>query len=55
MALYVPHETNFTSARRHEALENAIALALDQITAADARGYFAHCGYQLVVSEAHYL
>ena len=32
-------------ARTHEALEEAIALALDQITAADARGFFAHCGY----------
>jgi len=32
-------------ARTHEALEEAIALALDQITAADARGCFAHCGY----------
>jgi transposase len=37
-------------ARTHEALENAIALALDQITAADARGYFTHCGYQLDAS-----
>ncbi len=33
-------------ARTHEALEDAIALALDQITAADARGFFVHCGYQ---------
>jgi transposase len=37
-------------ARTHEALENAIALALDQLTAADARGYFTHCGYQLTTS-----
>ncbi len=37
-------------ARTHEALENALALALDQITAADARGYFTHCGYQLDAS-----
>ncbi len=42
-------------ARTYEALENAIAWALDQITAADARGYFAHCGYQLPMPEAHYL
>jgi hypothetical protein len=31
-------------------LEHAIALALDQITAADARGYFTHCGYHLDAS-----
>jgi transposase len=37
-------------ARTHEALEHAIALALDQITAADARGYFTHCGYHLDAS-----
>jgi transposase len=42
-------------ARTYEALENAIAMALDQITAADARGYFGHCGYQLPTSSAHYL
>jgi transposase len=42
-------------ARTYEALETAIAWALDQITAADARGYFAHCGYQLSTPEAHYL
>ena len=40
-------------ARTHEALETALALALDQITAADARGYFTHCGYQLRGVEAH--
>lgn len=32
-------------ARTHEALEAAIARALDEIGASDARGYFAHCGY----------
>ncbi len=37
-------------ARTHEALEHVIGLALDQITAADARGYFTHCGYQLDAS-----
>lgn len=42
-------------ARTYEALETAIAMALDQITAADARGYFGHCGYQLPTSSAHYL
>jgi len=32
-------------ARTREALEAAIAAALDAITAQDARGWFAHCGY----------
>lgn len=34
-------------ARTHEALEDAIATALDQISPADARGYFTHCGYNV--------
>lgn len=34
-------------ARTHEALHAAIATALGQITAADARGVFRHCGYSL--------
>lgn len=34
-------------ARTQEALEAAIARALDQITGADARGYFTHCGYNV--------
>ena len=32
-------------ARTQEALDAAIALALDQITATDAEGFFTHCGY----------
>ncbi len=32
-------------ARTREALHDAIARVLDQITAQDAQGYFAHCGY----------
>ncbi len=32
-------------ARTRAALYDAIALALEQITAADAQGYFSHCGY----------
>jgi transposase len=32
-------------ARTHEALEEAIAQALEQITAQDAPGWFWHCGY----------
>ena len=32
-------------ARTREALEEAIALALEQITAQDAHGWFWHCGY----------
>jgi transposase len=35
------------AARTHEALEQAIARALDEITPTDARGWFAHCGYRL--------
>ena len=32
-------------ARTHEALQEAIGQALDTVTAADARGWFRHCGY----------
>lgn len=34
-------------ARTREALDEAITVALDTITAADARGGFAHCGYPI--------
>lgn len=34
-------------ARTQAALEAAIAQALDLVTAADARGWFTHCGYAL--------
>jgi transposase len=34
-------------ARTSEALEQAIAQAFARVTAADARGWFRHCGYQL--------
>jgi transposase len=34
-----------TEARTREALEAALAPALDSITPADARGWFNHCGY----------
>lgn len=33
------------AARTGEALEQAIAEALDAVTAHDAQSYFAHCGY----------
>jgi transposase len=33
--------------RTREALEEALACAIDLVTAADARGWFAHCGYPL--------
>jgi transposase len=36
------------AARTREALVEAIAAALAQITAADARGFFGHCGYQVM-------
>jgi transposase len=35
------------NARTHEALEDAIAAALDRVTATDARSFFKHCGYRL--------
>ena len=35
-------------ARRAEALLEAIADGVNAITAADARGYFTHCGYRLL-------
>jgi transposase len=34
-------------ARTREALDDALTCAIDTITAADARGWFAHCGYAL--------
>ena len=37
------------AARTHEALEAALAEMLDRITASDARGWFAHCGYHLAL------
>jgi transposase len=36
-----------TGARTRAALEDAIAAGLAAITAADARGWFAHCGYPI--------
>jgi transposase len=39
-------------ARTREALEQAIGLLLDQMTAQDARGYFTHCGYGTKLDEA---
>jgi len=35
----------WVAARTVEALEQALALALDSITAQDAAGFFRHCGY----------
>jgi len=35
-------------ARTHEALVEATGLALDAVTASDARGFLAHCGYRTV-------
>lgn len=36
-----------TEARTRSALDEAITAALDTITATDARGWFAHCGYPI--------
>jgi transposase len=38
------------AARTKEALEAALAEALDRITAADAHGWFAHCGYDVALN-----
>jgi transposase len=37
------------AARTHEALLEAISEAISRVTAQDARGFFGHCGYHLVV------
>lgn len=42
-------------ARTHEALLDAIAAALDQITATDAHGFFQHCGYRVTTEQDQYL
>ncbi len=39
-------------ARTREVLEGAIAAALDEITASDARSYLAHCGYGTALETA---
>jgi transposase len=39
-------------ARTHEALFEAIAQALLTVTAADARGWFTHCGYPTPIQAA---
>ena len=41
-------ELRRAAARTREALEAAIASALAQITAADARAFFEHCGYRFL-------
>lgn len=38
------------AARTQEALDQAIADALEAVTAQDAHGWFAHCGYELPVA-----
>lgn len=38
------------AARTREALESALAEMLDRITAADAYGWFEHCGYSLALN-----
>ncbi len=42
-----------TEARTREALERAIAEALELITAQNARSYFTHCGYGTALDTAH--
>jgi transposase len=36
-------------ARTREALVEAIGVAISAVTAGDARGFFAHCGYSIPV------
>ena len=38
------------AARTQETLDQALADALETVTAQDARGWFAHCGYELPVA-----
>ncbi|MDP9350913.1 MAG: hypothetical protein M3P51_05155 [Chloroflexota bacterium] len=40
-------------ARTRETLETAIVESFELITARDARGYFAHCGYGTTTTQAH--
>ena len=40
-------------ARTRETLEKTIAEAIELITPADARGYFAHCGYGTTITQPH--
>ena len=47
------HLLRKAEARTCEALEKAIAEALDRITHEDATGYFSHCGYGVAVARAH--
>ena len=37
-----------SEARTVEELDDAIAAALDKVTAKDARGWFASCGYSFI-------
>jgi len=46
------HLLKKAEARTAEALERAIAWALNEVTAEDAAGYFAHCGYGTAVGTA---
>jgi len=46
------HGLRKAEARTREVLEGAIAAALDEITASDARSYLAHCGYGTALETA---
>jgi transposase len=46
------HLLRKAEARTREALEKAIAEALELITHEDATGYFSHCGYGVAVAQA---
>lgn len=41
------------NARTRAALEEAIAVALDMVTATDARAFFKHCGYHITPDWDH--
>jgi transposase len=47
----IKHFLRKAGARTREALVEAMGKALEAVSANDARGFFAHCGYRLPVSQ----
>lgn len=44
----VKNSLRCAQARTHDALLDALALALDSVSPSDARNWFAHCGYNFI-------
>jgi transposase len=44
----IKHSLRQIGANTREALVEAMGKALDALTAQDARGFFAHCGYRIL-------